>query len=129
MARVLMRATMLLLIMSVAGAAQSSRAASGASTTVVRGPAYRYVLKQDQTSGVCKRMLSVFNEKFISASLRCQAHYEGYIRNAILGATDVAGILANSVERGDGRPWRMPCRKDLPGGGSPTSSDRLLRLR
>lgn len=66
MARVLMCLAMLLLAVTVANAVPASHAASGASNSdrIVRGPTYRYILREDHGGPVCGHMLRVFNVKF-----------------------------------------------------------------
>ena len=64
MSRMLMRPTVWLLIASIVTTALPARSASGGSNITVKGPAYRYVLKEDRNPTVCKHMLVVFNRRF-----------------------------------------------------------------
>lgn len=64
MSRVLLLFTIWILTASIAAAAPIARSASGGSKIIVRGPTYRYVLKENRSATVCEHMLHVFNDKF-----------------------------------------------------------------
>lgn len=64
MYRALLAMAASLLSMTVGSAATLPTVASDASKIVVRGPTYRYSLKEGQHTGVCTHMLRVFNDRF-----------------------------------------------------------------
>jgi hypothetical protein len=64
MLRVVMLFAMLLLTVKMAAAAPAAHQLSGATGAVIKGPIFRYTIKEGRKSSVCKHMVRVFNDKF-----------------------------------------------------------------